>query len=147
MCYQNVIADGTKLCDEIPEAIFCIKNHSERCTSTVLVCRSLCQAGNRSLGPEIGRSEHSVERSHIHHASLSGPQQRKHRLLNRNLTDHIHFELPPQIHDWEDLQRPDDHDPRIIDQTCQTLSFHGMTHRLRRRLDRRPIGDIEDQRA
>src|SRR5690349_24260286 len=83
------------------------------------------------------------DRSHIHDAAARLPQQGKQRLSDGDLPDHVDFQLPAQLVQWNELERTSYRNPGVVDQSVKSALAYVMPDSLSDRCDRCAIGDIQ----
>ena len=61
------------------------------------------------------------------------------------MADHIHLELPPDLIDGQQLQRPGHDNARIVDQAGQSDSFERLAEHRGSRSDGFAVGNIQER--
>jgi hypothetical protein len=74
---------------------------------------------------------------------MATAQQRKKRLRDRDLPDHIDLELFAEFRQWNDFEGTAYGDPGIVDEPSKASLSHNLSHNLDRSRDRRLVGNIE----
>src|SRR6185503_792401 len=110
--------------------------HSQR------ICQRLQRIFRCRIGTQQWNCATTGNRPHIDNATSASAQQRKKRLRDSDLPDHIDLKLFPQLRQWYDLQGTSDHDPGIIDEPSKASLAYNSLHHLDGSCDRWLIRDI-----
>lgn len=93
------------------------------------------------VGPEERERAAAADRAHEHDPSAPRAERGQERLRDRDLPDDVHFQLPAELLDRDELEGRSDRDPRVVHEPVQRP-----TDSLRGKGNLVGVGDVELQR-